>query len=141
MKTKISILAIIIMAFGIMAASPAPINNHPASKLSPANGVFGSLRSHKQARGIEVCWSFTGNAAGFTLMRTYEDPTDPYAFWETIDGVAGTMGANNGTASNGSGSYKAHDSDVAPGFLSYKVVASMPDGSTVVSNVSTIQIR
>jgi len=140
MKTKISILAVIILAFGTMAASPTPANNSFSINQASGSGSFGFIRSHKQAKGIEVSWSFVGNATGFTLMRTYEDPTDPYAFWETVDGTASNFSASNGTASNGNGSYKAHDSDVAAGFLSYKVVASMQDGSTVVSDVSIVRI-
>jgi hypothetical protein len=129
MKTKISFIAIIIMAFVTIAAVPVPGTNQPAHKQSSGNG-FGFIRSHRQGNGAEVSWSFTDNATSFTLMRTYEDPTDPYAFWEAVTSAP----------ADGSRSYKIKDTNVFPGTISYQVLALLQDGSTEVSDVSSMRI-
>ena len=96
-------------------------------------GTFDSFRIHRQTKdGVTATWSFSsgGTVTGFILERTYEDPTDPYANWE----VAGT------TPSTGSRSYKITDDGVFPGFISYRVIATMSTGEEISSDIETIHI-
>ena len=131
MKTKISIIVIIAMAFITIAATPIIKPSQPQTSLKKTSDAFSFIRTHRQGKGTAICWSFTStNAVGFTVQRTYEDPTDPYAYWEAI----------SNTACNSSRSYKCSDENVFPGYINYRVIALMSDGSTVSSDISTVRI-
>ena len=117
MKTKI-LIAAIIMAFITMAATPI------------TNG-FDFVRSHRQGKGATITWAFTTpGASSFALQRTCEDPSDPYAVWEPVGSVQ----------SNSSRSYKHTDENPGFGYINYRIVALMNDGSTSMSDVTTIRI-
>jgi hypothetical protein len=129
MKTKISVVAIILMAFIAISATPVK----PVSKTSSkkASDTFSFLRTHRQGKGAVVTWSFSSsNASGFTVERTNEDPTDPYSVWVDVGDIA----------CNSSRSYKCQDANPFPGLINYRVIAVMNDGSTVTSDVSTVKI-
>jgi hypothetical protein len=89
--------------------------------------IFGSFRTHKQGKGITASWTLVApdGVAGFTVQRTYEDPTDAYAFWENVGSVA----------FNNTRSFTYTDSNVFPGTISYRIVALMTDGTTSTSDV------
>ncbi len=130
MKTKISIIAIIVIAFITISATPVRFSR-PQTGLQKTSNGFSFIRTHRQGKGTAITWAFTsGNAAGFTVQRTYGDPTDPYEFWEAV----------SNTPCNGSRSYKCHDENVFPGFISYRVIALLNDGSTESSEISTVRI-
>ncbi|HEV8286993.1 MAG TPA: hypothetical protein VGQ09_21935 [Chitinophagaceae bacterium] len=130
MKTKITAIAIVIMAFIAIAATPIQSSTPLKSSQKTSDG-FSFIRTHRQGKGAAISWAFTSaNASSFTVQRTYEDPTDPYAFWEDV----------SSTACNSSRSYKCDDANVYPGYISYRVIALLNDGSTIASEVSTIRI-
>jgi len=117
MKTKI-FLAAIVLAFISIAATPI------------ANG-FDFVRSHRQGKGATITWAYsTPGATNFALQRTYEDPADPYAVWEPVCSMA----------NNSSRSYKHTDENVYPGYINYRVIALMNDGTTTMSEVTTIRV-
>ena len=117
MKTKIFIAAIL-LAFISIAATPI------------VNG-FDFVRSHRQGRGATITWAYsTPGASNFALQRTYEDPSDPYAVWEPVCSMD----------CNSSRSYKHTDENVYPGYISYRVVALMNDGTTTMSDITTVRI-
>jgi hypothetical protein len=90
---------------------------------------FNFFRTHRQGRGITSDWGLTSNTgvSGFVVRKTNEDPTDPYAEWTDVY-----------TSACGSAkSYKCTDNNVAPGLISYQVVAIMADGSTMGSDILT----
>ena len=90
---------------------------------------FNFFRTHRQGRGITSDWGLTSNTgvSGFVVRKTNEDPTDPYAEWTDVY-----------TSACGSAkSYKCTDNNVAPGLISYQVVAIMTDGSTMGSDILT----
>jgi hypothetical protein len=94
---------------------------------------FAFFRTHRQGKaGITASWGLTSNAGviSFSVLRTYEDPTDPWAYWEEVSSVP----------CNSSRSFKCTDNNVFPGFISYCIVAVMSDGSTVQSEISTEHI-
>lgn len=98
-----------------------------------ANGNFDFFRTHRQGRsGATATWGFSSGSAvsGFVLEKTYEDPSDPYANWETI-----ALLPYSATKS-----YKHTDSNVLPGYISYKVTAMMTNGASVTSVISTLHI-
>ena len=131
MKTKISIIAIIVMAFTMIAATPIIKPSQPQTSLKKTSVGFSFIRTHRQGKGAAISWSFTsGNASGFSVQRTYDDPNDAWAFWEPI----------SNTACNGSRSYKSEDNNVYPGYIHYRVIAVLNDGSAIASEVSTLRI-
>lgn len=97
------------------------------------SNVFNSMRAHRQAKGATVAWSSNSgpsNVNCFTVIRTYEDPYDPYSEWTPV----GT------TACNSSRNYKCTETTVSPGFVSYRVVASMTNGGFEYSDIETVHI-
>jgi hypothetical protein len=78
-------------------------------------------------------WGSSANSNSvtcFTLIRTYEDTTDPYAEWTQVGNIP----------CNATRSYKLTDENVSPGFVSYRVVASLCAGGYEFSDVETIHI-
>jgi hypothetical protein len=138
MKTKITLMAIIFIAFMTMAAVPASVtfpSNATTTKeisLNPPAG-FSFFRIHRQGRnGITSTWGMNGEAGitGYVVQRTYEDPSDPYAYWENACAMP----------CNGSRSYKWTDENVYPGFISYRIMVILSNNGNMFSAVETIHI-
>lgn len=130
---KILFLSLAIVAVFTTMASPEVRTGdglQPACKL-PVN-PFASFRTHRQGKGISASWSVSSadGIVSFTVQRTYEDPTDPYAYWEELK----TM------PFNAARSFTYKDQDVLPGVINYRIVALMGDGSTTTSDVSSVRI-
>src|SRR6266487_685232 len=89
MKTKIILFAVV-MAFISMAAVPVSPSVKNASSIKKATNGFDFIRSHRQGKGATITWAFSsGNPSGFTIQRTYEDPSDPYSVWEAVGSMPG----------------------------------------------------
>lgn len=137
MKTQLSFIAVIVVAFCTISALPISENRNistdKAEIKSQAATNFSFFRTHRQGKnGATSTWGMTteNGVVGFTLQRTYEDPSDPYSYWE--EGCSMPCNSNR--------SYKWTDENVFPGYISYRVVANMNDGSTIVSETNTIRI-
>ena len=137
MKTNFSIFASTALLFATAWTSPDFMNNEPVagtmvSVAKVQDASFSFFRTHRQGKGITASWGVTSGAGivGFQLQKTYEDPTDPYAFWEDVSSAP----------CNGSRSYKCTDNNVFPGFINYRVSALLSDGSTIGSGISTVHI-
>lgn len=138
MKTQLSLLAIgtfFLHSTGITPAQVSEIKLTPEVKETGVAAIpaFNSFRTHRQGRfGVTSTWevSSENGVANYTLLRTYEDPTDPYATWETV-----TI-----TPARNARSYKFTEANVFPGYINYCVVATMTGGGEVISPVSTIRI-
>lgn len=138
MKTQLSLLAIGTFFLHSTIITPTKVT---AIKLAPevketavaATPTFNSFRTHRQGKlGVTSTWDLSSEngVLNYSLLRTYEDPTDPYANWETVT----VTGATNAR------SYKFTDTNVFPGYITYCVVASMSGGGEVMSPLSTIRI-
>lgn len=94
---------------------------------------FAFFRTHRQCKGIAAAWAVTSTngVIGFSVQKTYEDPNDPYATWDEVTYMLCTSGHPF---------ERCTDDNVLPGFISYRVVALMIDGSSVSSDVSTVRI-
>jgi hypothetical protein len=133
MKTRI----IIISALVIITASsftPATVGTLSLTNttLSVQNTEFGFFRAHRQGKSGVATWGLTNNqgVSGFTLQRTYQDPTDPYSMWEEVTYMACTE----------SRSFTFKDDAITPGRIYYRVIAHIIDGSSVVSEIADIRI-
>lgn len=133
MKTKLIIICVI--AFGLLTSfAVAPLKSSSLKTVAKnAATDFSFFRTHRQGKaGVTATWGVT-SAVGinaFYVQRTYEDPTDPYAYWETCAYEV----------CSGAKSYKATDTNVFPGFISYRIVAVMTNGSELFSGISTVHI-
>lgn len=136
MKTQLSAFAIsaMIITTGISSvAAENSVNPTINVKAGYVQGpVFTSFSTHRQGKGIALTWSVesTAGVVNFTIQKTYEDVTDPYAVWEDVTSLP----------EDGSRSYKFTDDNVFPGFISYRITATLIDGTTVQSGISTVQI-
>ena len=101
-------------------------------KFRTLDNSFAFFRTHKQGKKVTATWalSSTAGVAGFVVQRTDQDPTDPYAYWEDLCSMS----------CNPSRSFKYTDENVFPGYINYRVVAQMTDGSSITSEVSGVRI-
>lgn len=135
MKTQFSAFAISALILSA-AAITKPVmlaDTKATAKVEQVQSTsFDFVRTHRQGKGAVISWAVTSDngVARFAVQKTYEDPSDPYAYWEEAAS----------TSCNGSRSYKAKDETVFPGYINYRVVAEMADGSTVESPVKTVHI-
>ncbi len=136
MKAKLFITAItvLIVNSAFTSVTDKISGNQPLPKIKQAAvSSFNFFRTHRQGKaGITATWGFTATngVTGFALERTYDDPTDPYAVWETV-----TMAPYTGARS-----YKFTENNIFPGFISYRVTSIMTNGDEVLSEISTVHI-
>ena len=134
MKTSIFIIcasiATVSMSFTGLHQSTTPTEKRAV--VSPAN-PFDAVRLHREGKGITVVWSMSAfdDISGLVIQRTYEDPTDPYAYWEDLATLPCSAAR----------SFKYKDKEVFPGMIHYRIVAVMNSGQTIASEISGIQIR
>lgn len=119
-----------LLAFGAPTKPPVAKGIQPARiyQTSP----FATFRTHRQGKGITAVWSVAtaDQIVGFTVQRTYEDASDPYAYWENLSTVP----------FNPSRSFTYRDLDVFPGVITYRIVALFSDGSSAASPLSAVRI-
>jgi hypothetical protein len=132
MKTTLSLLCFLVFIASssfTTLTQPTASNNLIAKK---AVQGFSFFRTHRQGHaGIMCTWGVDSESgvSAYVVERTYEDPTDPYAMWETVALVP----------ASGARSYKALNSNVFPGFISYRVKIQLNNGQ-VTSWINTIHI-
>ena len=136
MKTQLSAFAISAMIIS-SGFAPAPAENLTGTKSivkaeNVQSTVFTSFSTHRQGKGVALTWAVeaTAGVVNFSIQKTYEDPTDPYAVWEDLGSLP----------EDGSKFYRYTDESVFPGFISYRVTATLIDGTTADSGISTVQI-
>jgi hypothetical protein len=134
MKTQLLILstAVLLVNTEVNFSSYLP-DNKQAKVISVQNTEFSFFRTHRQSKtDITATWGLVSEegVTGFTVQRTYEDPTDPYSSWENIKSVS----------CDASHSYKYTDENVLAGLINYRIVAQLEDGTSVTSEVSTVKI-
>jgi hypothetical protein len=134
MKSIIIFSAFVFSAFTTPGKNlPAKISTPESITSKPFSQVFNFVHVHRQGRGVTVAWNSSASSAmvsEFTVLRTYEDPNDPYAVWDVIGILPCTSGRT----------YRYTDQNVSPGSISYVVMASMIGGGTVMSEINTVRI-
>lgn len=126
------LLLVIVLASSFNTVSSDATSSKNGINASAALAGFDFFRTHRQGRdGITATWGYSGGGVtGYIVERTYEDPSDPYATWETA-GIQSETGAR---------SYKVTNTNVTPGFISYRVIAMNGNIQVAVSPVSTEHI-
>ena len=134
MKTRILYLFILAAtAISSFVFLPKAIASEPLPTVAiKQNNSFTFFRIHRQGKGITATWAIAVNdgIVNFTIQRTYEDPTDPYAYWEDLNVVPFNQGK----------SFSFNDKNVYPGIINYRIVALKMDGTTETSEISAIRI-
>jgi hypothetical protein len=138
MKTHITLLAIaavtINTAWIAPASSPVNLQDKQANVVTAVEPGFSFFRVHRQGKnGVTATWGLSSSdgVSGFSVEKTYEDPNDEYAYWETVSAMPCT----------GERSYKCTDAGVYPGTITYRVTAFLNDGRAVLSEMASIQIN
>ena len=135
MKTSILMIPAAVAILSMSSFAPGVEVPNPTNQLthSTQNSAFSFLRTHPNGKGITATWGMAtaSRCLEFSVQRTYEDPTDTYAYWEDLAIIP-----NNAKRSS---SY--NDKDVFPGIVSYRIVALFDDGSTETSEISSVRIR
>ena len=100
------------------------------SKTLDIDFVF--LRTHQHCKGVLAQWALTDNngVTGLTLQRTYQNPWDANAAWEDVESFISTPGL-----------YSFTDRPARARTVSYRVIAWMFDGSSIVSDVSRVRLN
>ena len=137
MKTTIFSVPTMFLLISTAFNSPSVSTNEPAKETRETavkqGAGFTFFRTHRQGKGITATWGMASYAgvAGFTIQRTYDfDPSDPNAVWEPFPVVSGNAGR----------SVSYTDNEASAGFIHYRVVAKMTNGSSEVSEISTVRI-
>lgn len=116
---------------GSSISSPLPISNQEkAIQISTKSTAFefGMIHIHRQQDGVGLQWQVSDNSMvdGFYVERSY-DGTNYMA-----------VGEIPGEATNSW--YRFRDAAVFPGFINYRIVAVLNDGTEVTSAVQTVRI-
>lgn len=132
------LILIIAVSIGIAGSAFMPISSDSGRKASDKSASFlpsfDFFRIHRQTRfGVTSTWGVTSESGvmGFAVKKTDQDPNDPYTIWQTVSMIP----------CSGARSYKVTDlSNSAGGYLNYKVVMMMTDGTEMESGFLTIHI-
>lgn len=125
MKTILTILCAIVM-LSATYASPLPQAKKISFSSTTSEDAFTRINAHRQQRGVVITWQFTNsnNAVCFIVQRSYDGE-----FFEDLAEVSCSDKRNQ---------YK--DEVVYPGYLHYRIVALMRDGSSIYSPVEIVRI-
>jgi hypothetical protein len=119
------------VTIGSSISSPLPISNQDkATPISTKSIVFefGAIHVHRQQDGTGLQWQVSDNSIveGFYIERSFDGTN-----YITVGDVAGAATTSW---------YRFRDADVFPGFINYRIVAVLNDGTEVTSAVQTVRI-
>ena len=103
-------------------------NNSPVIKTSPpVQEMLSYFRAHRQGKGVTLNWgmSFNTTIAYFIIERSYDGE-----FFDPVNQIPG----------DGSARLSWHDGSVFPGYIHYRVVCVMMDGTEFYSEIKTVRI-
>jgi hypothetical protein len=133
MKTLTTVLIAILITTSSWNTKTTPLPVDKKTVVTTNTGEnFSFFRTHRQGKGITSTWGLISNEGitGFVVQQTYEDPTDPYAYWSDLASIPCTDDR----------SFKYTDKNVFPGFISYRIVAMSGTSVVDVTEISTVHI-
>jgi hypothetical protein len=130
MKTTAVLFAAILLSGSATFAnhSVEPVNSGKKEIFSKKiAGNFRRVQAHRQQQGVGLSWTVlsTQGILGFVIERSY----DGIYFEEVGEAVC-----------ESSGRHRFNDAAVYPGYLHYRIVAVMEDGSTETSETIVLRI-
>mgnify|MGYP006376004915 CR=1 FL=1 len=125
--------SILLIALSLIVSEAKAISGEPEVKSSlnsvtkKVAGQFGRVNAHRQQQGVGLSWTMmsTNGVAGFIIERSYDG-----IYFEEIDQVNVEI----------SGRQRYNDNAVYPGFVHYRIVAMMEDGSSEASETAVVRI-
>ena len=129
MKTILSVILTVTLLSSAVIASPAyepkPVKKSIKASITTSE-VFGRFNVHRERNGVALHFSILNadDVSVFLVERSWDG-----FYFNTIDEIYVSEGLN-----------KYHDSEVYPGFLHYRIIAIMNDGSEVISPVDVVRI-
>ena len=129
MKTILSVIVTVTILSSAVFASPAyepkPVKKSIKASVTTSE-VFSRFNVHRERNGVALQFSVINadKVSVFLIERSWDGN-----YFNTIDEVYGGEGLN-----------RYHDSEVYPGFLYYRIIAIMHDGSEVISPVDVVRI-
>ena len=113
-------------------SSPLPVNSKQKALQIDSKSTafeFGMIHVHRQADGVGISWNVSDNSivTGFYIQRSHDGTN--YVMVGSVPG-----GSTNSW-------YRYNDESVFPGFINYRIVAVLNDGSEVMSSVQSIRIQ
>lgn len=124
MKT---ILTIAFIAFLTITTSAVATNVHPTYTQGTTSSCFSYFRVHRQMNGAGLMWAVNQQGVtGFTIERAYDYSED----YEVVTSLTAHAGAQ----------YRYTDREALPGYVTYRIKATLDNGTTSISQVQTIRI-
>ena len=126
MKTKLTaLLLIVVVSATTMSFTNQKKSSVVSTKISLA-GNFGSFNVHRMQNHSALRWNFNSSeVSNFVIQRSYDG-----TWFSTIDEQAPSASHWN----------KYDDSTVEPGYIYYRLVAEMNDGTVEYSSVEMLRI-
>lgn len=133
MKPKVSVILLLFVSANFFPGAAFSAGNHeqPAVSINkPAqkvDNVFRNFFVHRQHNNdIVLNWSVTSSSiTNFIVQRSYDGE-----YYDNIDVNLTTIGRWN----------RATDKEVFPGYIFYRVIAILNDGTECYSNVQVVRI-
>ena len=129
MKTISAIFSMLLLAAIIGNSTNATTQKTRIAQVSSTSSSvnFGRFNAHRQQKGIGLSWNMVANdrIQGFVIERSYDGE------WFEEVGQAGFQSSNH---------YRFTDGSVYPGYLYYRVIAILEDGTEDVSATECVRI-
>lgn len=130
MKTLSCIVFFFILIGSTSLATGIPVikNNSPVIKTSlPVPEMLSYFRAHRQGKGVTLNWgvSFNTTIAYYIIIRSYDGE-----FFDPVSQIP----------NEGSARLSWHDGSVFPGYIHYRVVCVLMDGTEIYSEIKTVRI-
>lgn len=126
--TSILLIALSLIVSEANATSGEPVVKSSLKSITnKVAGQFGRINAHRQQQGVGLSWTMmsTNGVAGFIIERSYDG-----IYFEEIDQVNLEI----------SGRQRYNDNAVYPGFIHYRIIAVMEDGSCEASETAVVRI-
>ena len=129
MKTILSVvLTVILLSSSVVASPPYNSNSRTNAALSSITtaDIFGKVFAHRQQNGVSLNWTVINSqdVVSFVIERSWDG-----VYFDAIDEVAVAEGTN-----------RYRDNDIYPGYLYYRIIAVMNDGTEVSSSIEMVRI-
>ena len=129
MKTISAIFTMLLLAVVIGNTTNANTEKTRIAQVSSTSSSvnFGRFNAHRQQAGVGLSWNMVANngIAGFIIERSYDGE------WFEEVGQVGFQNSNH---------YRFNDGSCYPGYLHYRVVAIMDNGTEDVSSTEVVRI-
>jgi len=129
MKTISAIFSMLLIAVVVGNSTNANTQKTRVTQVSSTTSSvnFGRFNAHRQQKGIGLSWNMVANERiqGFVIERSYDGE------WFEEVGQTGFQNSNH---------YRFTDGSVYPGYLYYRVVAIMDNGTEDVSTTEVVRI-